>query len=198
MIQLALYVSDAANLLEYVSGRQEDEAIYTPKGDVAGTKPRLFAQFSRGACPDWALDEVSKRLTFRGHPDELPLTARMGVFDSDLAAKERGWSDEDKKVLEDWLDSRQGATNGFIRIELPRVDAPWPKITELTVHGRRTPDLVAEKMVETAQDIGVELDVLLRFVKQELGNHGWDDRLLVEIDNRIPRVVEATEELVEA
>lgn len=195
--QLALYVSDSSNFRINI---RKEETIFTPKGDVMGKRPRLFAQFQRGGMPDWAYDFVTRKLEFAGQSEGMPLSYRTGVFDSHQAQKDYGWSDEDRRLVEEFLDANQGSN--FVRAEPPRLAAPWPAIEKVTVQGRRTLEVVADQLVKTASEIGVPVEDVAAYVRQEQGRvNGWDDRLvalLVEKAARAAAVEEPSEDLVEA
>lgn len=195
---MALYVSDSANLRITV---RKPQTFYTPKGDVSHVAQRIVAQFQRGGIPSWAEAFVADKLDWRGEDSSFDRSTRTGVYDTTEQQKQNNWTDEERLEVERFLDERQ-AGNNFIRVEPPKVDAPWPAITTLTVHGRRTTDIVADKMVETASEIGADLQSVILFVAQEIGNvPGWDERLLNLLREKAAVAetkIEAGEELVQA
>lgn len=195
---MALYVTDSANLRITV---RKEEKVYTPKGDLAAVKPRIVVQFQRGGVPAWAEQTVLERLEWRGQDDSFERSTRTGVFDSVEAQRINGWTDDDRVAVEAFLDSHMPGNN-FIRVEPPRLEAPWPSITNLTVHGRRTAEVVADKMLDTAREIGFDLNQLALYVAQETGSvQGWDAKLLALVREKIAvleSVPEPDEELVEA
>lgn len=191
---MSFYVSSGWNLLVQI--RAEKPIYNKVSGELEDKIPRLFAQFQRGA-PDWAKEIALSQLNFGGLAPEVDPTLRMGSFDVDAAAEVWGWSAADKKIVEDALDKMQGANAGFVRIEIPKRPAPWPKIENLRPHGRRTNELSVEKIVETADAIGVELGEVVPYLRQE----DWPSAVVDGIDEILRRRLaepENTEELIEA
>jgi len=168
--------------------------IVNKSGEIIDEAPRLFAQFQRGAPPDWALEETVSRLNFRGLAEGESPTLRMGTFDTITAQGMHGWSDDEREIVERELDKRQSEI--LMRLELPTLPQPWPTYDELKTHGKRTSDHVAEKNIQLARDIGVDLDDVIAYEKQNRN----DERIieLYEAALAEARTAEPAEELVEA
>lgn len=191
---MAIYVSAGANMLVSI---RPAKSIVTASGEPVQTVTRLKAQFQRGNPGDWAIPQIMERLPFGALPDGVRPASRMGVFDTNEAQATLGWTDEERKTVEDFLDENQGPEMGFIRVEQPRLPAPWPAIENLRPHGRRTQQVSAEKLIEAADTFGVGLDTVAAYVEQE----GWPKdvaALLREHAAREAAVPEPDEELVEA
>lgn len=195
---MTLYVSDSANLRITV---RKPKTHYTPKGDVSHVTDRIVAAFQRGGVPAWAEDIVTDKLDWRGQDDSFSRSIRTGVYDTVEQQNQHGWTDDERLEVERFLDSHM-AGNNYIRVDPPRLEAPWPAIDKLSVHGRRTVEVVADKLLETASDIGIDPNHVVLYVAQEEGNvPGWDARLVNLLREKIARaenVAEPDEELVEA
>lgn len=191
---MSFYVSSGWNLLVQV--RAEKQVYNKATGELEDTIPRLFAQFQRGA-PDWAKEIALGKLDFGAIAPEVDPTLRMGSFDVEAAAEVWGWSAADKKIVVEALDKMQGAHAGFVKIEIPKLEAPWPAIENLRPHGRRTVELSVEKLVETADTIGVGLSQLVPYLRQETWPDGVVDGI-AEIVARRAAEAESAEELIEA
>lgn len=190
---MAIYVSKNASLLVVIRNAKQ---IITAAGDPVQTVSRLTAQFQRGNAGDRYTDQALSRLDFGVVPDALPVARKTGVFNTEQAQIDYGWSDEDRKFVEDALDRMQGNEAGFIRVEELKVEAPWPAIEKLRPHGRRTNDIAAEKLLEAAATFGADLDDLADYLKQE----NWPAPVVDAVREHAARgaVDETVEELVEA
>lgn len=163
-------------------------------GQIIATSPRLFAQFQRGAPPEWAFEKAVNTLNFRGLAEGEPITLRMGTFDSVIAQEQHGWSDDERLLVESELEKR--SQDMLIRVEQPKLEAPWATYDNYRPHGQRTPAKVAEKNIQIAADVGVPLEEVIAYEKQN-ENHS----LLIKAYEAAARealAAEPTEELVEA
>lgn len=157
-----LCVSDHANLC--VTVRAAKPPLYDDRGNLTRERIRgLAAQFERGGCPDWAKEVVFKRFSFRGIPDGIAREHRIGTFDSLQAQQDLRWSDEEREIVERFLEQHASRTANFIVVQKPRVEAPWASYDELTVVGRRTAGMVAEKIVQVIRDTGVNPDAVIQY-----------------------------------
>jgi hypothetical protein len=160
---LPLYVSPSANLKVSV---QSKTPIFSQKtGEKIGTTRQIGAQFAPGgALPVWAKEQALARLSWRGLPQEIHPGDQIAWFDSDQYAYENDLTADEKQLLEDVLERQQG--EDFVRVEQPKIEAPWKSYAELTVHGRRTAAIVAEKVVELVRSTGTDPDHVIRFERE--------------------------------
>lgn len=127
-----------------------------------------FRQIGHAATP-WEQDAALKTFEFNGLAiGEDPLR-RLGYYDTDIAAQQFGWDADTKKLVEDRLLS--GASYGidYLRVEKPKLPAPWPTYDTLVQQGRRTNQMVAEKIAETVADIGIDPQVVINYERENLG-----------------------------
>ena len=190
---MSIYVSAGANLMVAI---RNPKNIVTATGEPVETISRLKAQFQRGNPGDWAMPQIRERLPFGIVPDAVNVASRMGVFDTNEAQHAYGWTDAERKIVEDFLDAHQGPEMGFIKVEQPTLEAPWPAIEKLRPHGRRTNEIAAEKIIDAATTFGADLDYLVDYLKQE----DWPKPVVDAVREHAARgaVDEAVEELVEA
>lgn len=190
---MAIYVSKNAHLLVVV---RNPKTVITAAGEPVQTITRLTAQFQRGNAGDEYTQQAFERLDFGAVPEGLPVGRKTGVFDSALAQIDYGWTDEERKIVEDALDRMQGNEAGFIRVEQRKIEAPWPAIEKLRPHGRRTNEIAAEKIIDAAHTFGADLDEVADYLRQE----DWPKPVVDAVREHAARdaVDEAVEELVEA
>lgn len=165
-----------------------EEPILDTKGVMIGKKRRLYASFTRGAAPGWALDEAIRRFKFNTKPDEIPHAAVVGTFDSALARELNGWTDEEHDAVVRGLRAADGGD--FIIVEPPKTPAPWASYDELTIQGKRTWEMVAEKNVQIALDTGVPLENVILYEQQNR-----NDPRLLEHYRSVQREQEASQEV---
>lgn len=139
---------------------------FTQKGDRLSEERYLAAEFRKGgAVPEYAREAVSRLPQFyRGlGMDEDPYT-RVSWFDSLLAQQENGWTDEERKIVEDALVDGQGVY--FVVADQPLLAPPWPAYDSLVAVGRRTADMVAEKILEKVVEDGYDPAYVLAYEEQ--------------------------------
>lgn len=159
---MPLFVSHSANLRVPIQSRK---AMYTPKGDVSHHTRRIVAKFTPGGgLPVWAKEQAVANLSWRGLSLEESPGDRIGWFDSDQYAREAGLTAEDKATLDATLIRMQGPD--ILMVSQPKIEAPWKSYAELTVVGRRTPELLAEKVVELVRATGTDPDHVIRFERE--------------------------------
>lgn len=190
---MATYVSKHANLLVAV---RHPRRVITATGESVETASRLVVQFQRGNAGDAATQQAINTLDFGALPQGVRIAFRTGVFDTENAQREYGWTDEDRKIVEDFLDRNQGNESGYIRVEEVKIEAPWPAIEKLRPQGRRTNELSAEKLIAAADTFGVELDLVAAYLKQ----NDWPAEVVSLVRDHVARqqTEQPAEELVEA
>ena len=155
--------------------RTEIPAVHDTAGRMISPKQRrIVIQFQRGHAPMWVRELAVRTFEFRKRPEEIPVETWVSWYDSAEDQKARGWTDEERKAIEEYL---VGAF-ATLHVEQPRVAKPWPTVDRLTVVGRRTAEDVAEKMASVAEEIGVPLGDVTAYVRDNLGSHGWQQPLL--------------------
>lgn len=190
---MSIYVSKHANLQVQV---RSPRVTITPTGEAVQTVSRLSVQFQRGSAGDDAVRQATERMDFGALPQGVRVGFRTGVFDTEVAQREYGWTDDDRKTVEEFLDRNQGNEAGWIKYERAPLAPPWPAIDKLRPHGRRTGEGSFEKLVEAADMFGVDLAEVEAYVRQE----EWPQNVADLLREYIARQASAepTEELVEA
>lgn len=186
-------VSDKAHL--QVVCKLEEPALHDTSGRVVKrAERRLVAQFVRGGASDWVLRAATERFNFTGRGDGEPLSMMVGVFDSGLAKSQQRWTDDEHDQVVRFL--REETNPLWFIVEEPKLEAPWPTYDKLTVQGRRTSEQVAEKNIQTAVEIGVALEDLVAYERQNRN----DAKVIAAYERALEeqRAGEPDEELVEA
>lgn len=169
----------------FISERKKDVTVrrqelqYSPAdGRRIGLRRRVFAEFSKGGVPEWAVREAEKRFKMNGKPYELTTAQYLSHYDSIVDQQVRGWTDEERKLIE----AKLRADGQVVEIEFPKAKAPWPAYSKLVVHGRRTLDHVVEQIVTKVKEMEFDPDEVIRYERENL--------------NR-PEVIDALEKLTE-
>ncbi len=113
--------------------------------------------FIHGDVNEWEVEAALKHFDgkIRGLAEGEDPRWRLSSYDTDEAAVTHGWSAEEKAKFEDVLRKHAGAD--YLIVDKPRRPAPWPSYDkQTTVVGKRTLELVVQKVVETVRDL--ELD----------------------------------------
>lgn len=148
----------------------EQPAIYDTKGRMVQPKTRkLFAKFQRGIAPQYAIDVALATFGFRkihqvsiGGP-EFPREKWFGYYSSRDAQQQNGWTDEEHDLIVARLREL-----GYIEVEPVKATPPWPAYDKLTAQGRRTVEMVAEKIVATVQDLELDAATVAAYERQNL------------------------------
>lgn len=184
-------VSDKAAL--QVTCKVENPALHDTSGRVVKEKERrLVAQFVRGGAPDWVIEEATKRFKFGGRGDGESPAMMIGVFDSEIAARQNVWSEEETDSVIRHLRDTQNP-KWFIA-EQPKVAAPWSSYDALVVQGQRTAEKVAARNVELAAETGTPVELLIAYERQNRN----DQRILAAYLEAQAGTVNEPGELVEA
>jgi hypothetical protein len=170
---------------------REPENKYTVTGILEKTIPGLDVEFAKGgAVPVYAREQVAALPQFyRGIGiDEDPYT-RVAAFDSLAAQEVNGWSDEDREYVESVLLKACGVD--FVCVDQPKLKPPWPAYDKLVAVGKRTKQMVAEKIVERVAEDGYDAGAVLAYERQELNRPEVVEALeAVEATGAAPESVE--------
>lgn len=132
-------------------------------------QPRLFAKFQRGTAPAYAQRKGLEIYSFRKIHNtgigggEMPREQWVCFFDSVQAQDEHGWTDEQREAVEEKL-----ITLGYVQVEPERLAAPWPAYDKLVAHGRRTIEMVAEKIAEKVTEDGYSPHAVIAYERENL------------------------------
>lgn len=159
----------AAGVLTLPSVVREEPPIYDSRGRLVHPGHRgISLTFVRGGVvPPHAQQEALARLRFTGLPDEVDPLTQICWLDTDLAAEQNGWSDQERSEVEDRLRSWPDQTS-FIIVAKPHVAAPWPRYDAIVVKGRRDISHVVEQILATIDATGVDPAAVLAYERQEL------------------------------
>lgn len=164
------------------TAQAEEKMVLANGKEQILTKLLMAEPWTYGDVTEWERIKVMETFgqQFRGLTyDENPLH-RLSTFDSLYAQSVHNWTDEEREIVENKI--RTGPGNGvdYIVVDTPRVPAPWPAYDNLKVVGKRTVEMVAEKIAETVSELGIDPDRVLAYEREN--------------DNR-PAVIAAVENL---
>jgi hypothetical protein len=124
----------------------------------------VFAQFERGNAPIWARKQAAELYTFDRMPQGTTPERWLSYYNSADDQILMGWTDEERAAIEEALLEVHSA----VLVERPKAVAPWPTYDKLTVAGRRTIELVVEKIVATVSDLGLNADHVADYERENL------------------------------
>lgn len=146
--------------------------------------PELEAVFTTDLRTDEDLALALSRFAFRGVPiyengQPANISLRISVFDSEIAARQNGWSDEDEQYVIDVL--RGSSHNGAAFIEVVPASAikPWNGYDEVADVSR---------IVELAVAIDADLRAVLQYERE--------NQARPDVEYALQRAIEAEEETV--
>jgi hypothetical protein len=120
---------------------------------VEKKRRRVFAKFERVVAPKWVRElDVVKTLRMDQRPSNVLRENWLAYYDLSGDAQRNGWNAEEQAAIVERLNRTEGA----IPVERPKLSPPWPAYDKLTVHGRRTAAIVAEKIAETVKENGYD------------------------------------------
>lgn len=165
-----------------------------------GQQKRLpvTAVFSLGFLYPWETRAARERFHFRGttvsgepgNPGtENDPIHRVAYFDTVEEQRSNGWTDEFREEIERKLLTHKFYGIDFIHVDAPELTPPWPKYDDLVAHGRRTPQMVAEKIAEKVREDGYDAEAVVAYERAKLNRH--------EVIDAILGVEESAEDVVE-
>jgi hypothetical protein len=153
----------AADALHIVV-RSEGPALFDTKGQmVEKKKRRVFARFERSMAPHWVRElDVAKNLRMDARPENMLPGNWLCFYSVEGDAQRHGWTAEEQDAIRERLDRTEGA----VKVERPRLAAPWPAYDKLTVVGRRTAEIVGEKIAETVKELELDPAYVIAYEEQ--------------------------------
>jgi molybdopterin-guanine dinucleotide biosynthesis protein len=180
---------------------QEEHAEYIASGD--GGQVRKVTQKGYSAAPfvhmdvtEWerkaAIEQWGGKL--RGLTDgEDPIT-RLSSYDTEVAAREHGWTPAQKEKFEQVLRESPACGQDYIIVEALKIDPPAPNwVKNTSVHGQRKLEHVVERAVRDVQEQGYDVGAVVAFERQERRRES--DAIIAALQNLSPAV---EEELISA
>lgn len=126
---------------------------------VEREKPALFAEFVRGA-PIWGVNQLPDSFGWDRMPDGWTPGGWLPWYDSESAQRQHGWSDEERKLIEDTI----GDFPGVYPIEVPRASTPYGKYkTHRKVTAKRTVEHVLADIGSAIDAAGVSPQAVIDY-----------------------------------
>jgi hypothetical protein len=165
--------------------------IFSPKtGEKIDTIRRVYANLERGYMPDWAVPLAEETFAMGGKPPNVPTQRWIASYDSVLDQKVKGWTDEERELIEAKLKSK-----GNVRvIEAPKIPAPYAQYDKhRKVQGARKLEQVLADISSTYELAGFDIEQAVRYEQQHL-----NDPVVIEHLQSLAPTPAVAETLIEA
>jgi hypothetical protein len=153
--------------LKDVTVRRQKVLFSIKTGERIGMERRVFAEFIRGGVPQWAMPLAEKTFQLHLKPEGISADRWLCYYDSDADQASRGWSDEERALIEAKLDKDPR----IIRIEAPKLTAPYPKYDlHRKTQGQRTVAHAIKDILATYESAGFDVQQAIAYERQELND----------------------------
>jgi hypothetical protein len=133
---------------------------------VAPKKRRTYAKFIRGAAPAWAVEIGRQAYEFRNMPPDIQVEQWLCHYDSIQDQAKMGWTDEEREAIE-----AKVIAQGYLRIEEPKLEAPYPGYDRFKGSAKDLARKLAEDGYDLAHAARYEVENQNRIdVLEELGD----------------------------
>lgn len=128
-------------------------------GRMRVVEPGLYAQFNEHDVTDWEREMALKHFKFPGMPvqedtlEPIDPSYRLATFDTTM----QGWDEETRKFAEERLETAIGANIDYIKVEKPKLDAPWPGYDKL---------VSAKKIAELVESTGSDIEAVVAYERE--------------------------------
>ena len=151
-----------------ITCRSSKKLFSQASGERVGTRRRVNAEFEKGV-PLWALDQVLEVFprAVDQKPEGMPVERWLCWYDSQWDQQVKGWTDEERELIEEKLSGRWGVT----KIEPVRVKPPYPKYdAHRKTKGQRTIEHVVRDIQATFESAGFDVGVAVAYERQNLND----------------------------
>jgi hypothetical protein len=139
--------------------RAAKEPLYDLAGNmVAEEKKALHAQFIRNVAPSWAVDYAETIFEFPTKQEGVTTAEWLSAYDSLNAAREFGWTPEEREFIEQTLLQR-----GYVMVEAPALMPPWPRYGDIVASRDFTGGQVVEAIIDIIIATGVDARVVREY-----------------------------------
>jgi hypothetical protein len=147
-----------------VTVRRQKEVFSVKTGEKIGMERRVSAEFIRGGVPLWAMPLAEQVFQLHLKPEGISADRWLCYYDSDADAFSRGWTPEEKALIEAKLD----ADHRIVKIEAPKLSAPYPKYDlHRKTQGQRTVAHAIKDILATYEAAGFDVDAAIGYERQE-------------------------------
>lgn len=148
-----------------------EERVRLADGTYNVTAPSFLCQWEPFDVTDWERDAARKHFKWRGTVmdqsgktlDPIDDEHRVSVYDT-AAIKDASL----RKRVEESLTSNAAFGIDYILVESPTVAPPWPTYDKLVTAGRRTTEMVAEKIAEKVVEDGYDPEAVAAYERTHL------------------------------
>lgn len=149
---------------------------------IRGGKRRLYAKFTRGTAPEWAVQQAASIFQFKSMPENLTPAQWLAAYDSQ---SDGPWNPDERKIIEDELVFR-----GYLAVEPEKLKAPYPMYDKhRKVSGRRTVEHAIKDITAAYESAGFDVDAAVAY-EQENGNDPSVVAALLGLKDARPEVEE--------
>ncbi len=165
----------------FVSERQKDVTVRNEKlvfspasGEKIGIVRRVAAKMERGYIPAWALPIVLDTFSMGGKPPSVPPHRWLASYDSALAQKQFGWTDDERALIE----AKLLAQGDVVMLTQPKLEAPYARYDlHRKLAGRRVLEHVLKDIQDAYEGAGFDIDKAVAYERQNLNDPAVIDML---------------------
>jgi hypothetical protein len=158
------------------TGRKEEYELLA-SGQFRQTRRPFICEFEQDTT-NWEQEFARENFKFRGVPhdesgvrDIDPVPFRLSSFDTETIE-----DPELRKEVEERLLAWQNP-NDHLLCERPELAPPWPAYSRLVAQGRRTDEMVAEKIAEKVKEDGYDASEVLEYEETHLNRQSVISKL---------------------
>lgn len=173
-----------------VTVRNEKPIFSLKTGERIGLERRVFANLERGYMPDWAVSIAEETFAMGGKPPSIPTQRWIASYDSVLAQQLEGWTDEERRMIEEKL----MAQGDVLLIEQPALDPPYAQYDKhRKTAGQRKLEHVLSDISASYELAGFDINQAVRYEQQNL-----NDPVVIEHLQSLAPTPVVVEPLIEA
>lgn len=125
----------------------------------------IIAYFQQAIVTAEEREKAGRQFGFLGVADgETEPNRRISGYDTEEQAKLNLWDAATHQEVVRMLDKDTGPD--YFRVEQTRLEKPWPLYDDLEATGRRTNVMVAEKIVQTVEMLGLNPETIIAYEKE--------------------------------
>lgn len=170
-----LFVSPHPGYL--ITGFNQKPIRDTASGQIVDWFDGIDIEFRHGGAPTWAAEQALENPRFQqlwgGLPDGIDRRVYIGSFDTDKIQREKGFDDDTRLAMEEWLHRHADYGIRFVEAEPPLAISGKPWATYDETHHFQVPKI--------AKQIGVPLEDVLEYEKRNKNRQSIVQALEAEI-----------------
>ena len=140
-------------------------------GSMRQKAPGYMVEFRQGDLTNYERDFARKVFVWKGLPTALGGSKELDPLDDlhRVSSFDTSWVPEEfRERVEANLLANTALGQDYVLVEQPVLVAPWPSYDKLTAQGRRTVEMVAEKIAAQVTENGYDVGQVLAYERQTL------------------------------